>query len=482
MSGTFAPGDTTLQKSAFKELLVTQPTPVIAQGFPYNLNTDALILRKNGSGTSVQANSLAVVSTAAIAGSFSQLISRKAIKYIHGQGILCRFAGLFSAPAANSTIYAGIGNINDGFFFGYQGTTFGIYRRSAGSSEVRTLTVTTKSSTAESVTVTLDGVAKLCPVTNGADTTVTANEIAAVDFAEVGGGWAAKAVGSTVIFRSYRYGSLAGAYSVAGTTIVGAFAQSVVGATPSEAFVARSGWNRDKADGTGVLPNLTLTFGQVFQVRYQWLGFGGIEFYMERPKTLEPVLVHAIEFADTSVVPSLSNPTLPFSMEATNTSNATIVGVSVSSFGIFHEGPNELEGIDRGAIAIKTGITTETPVLTVRNKSIYASKINRVSLRLKRLMLSTDGTKNVVFRLYRDATLVAASFVDVSTNTSPSSYDVSASAISGGTVLPGIGMAKIDTQIFDLDYVLYPDEQITVTASSPLTVDVVVSAGWEELF
>ncbi len=489
MSTVFSQTDSGNQKSAFNELLVTEPFPVVAQGFTYNLSNDALILRKNGSGTSAQTNSMAVISTAAANNSFSQLLSRKSVKYVPGQGIVARFAGFFVTGATNSTQYVGYGSVNDAFAFGYQGTTFGVLRRYGGSSEVRTLTITTKSSTLESVTVTLNGVAKLCPVTNGADSTVTANEIAAVDFSEVGtnGGWQTEAVGNTVIFRSYRSGSLPGAYSVAGSTIVGAFASSVVGVAANDTnFVAQSAWSDDRADAKVELPILDWTKGQVFQIRFQWLGYGMITFYVENPATGKFVLVHRIQYAGTATTPSITNPSLPFMMEAANTTNATVVGPLVSSFGIFHEGENNLFGIARGIVAIKTGITTETPVLTIRNKSTYASKLNRIVLDIHGIAASSDGTKNVVVRVYLNATLVAASFTDVSASTSPASYDTAATSFSGGTLLHGRGMAKVDNIEIRHEkhgsHVLNPGEQITVTIQSAANVDMVVGSEWEELF
>lgn len=475
------------QKSAFDELLVAEPQPVVSMGFPYNINSDLFITRVNGSGTATQSGVSALVKTAAGTSSFAQLLTRRTVKYNPGQGTLIRFAGFFDAGAANNTQFVGYGSINDAFAFGYSGTSFGILRRYGGASETRTLTITTKSSTAENITITLNGVTKSVAVTNGANTTVTANEIAAADYSATGGGWTTEAVGSTVIFRSYRSGALSGAYSLSGaTTAVGTFAQTVAGVAATESFVASTAWNADKIDGKGKLPVIDPTKGNIYQIRFEWLGYGCISYFIAEPTTGKFILVHRIQYPNTANVTSINNPSLPFMIESVNTTNNTAIGPTISSIGMFHEGPNDVRGINRSISATATGITTEKPVLTVRNKSVFQSKLNRIVIDLHNTSVSTDGTKNVVIKIYKDATLVAASFTDIGTNVSPVQYDTAATSITGGTLVHARAIAKIDNisieHPHDLVHPLQPGEQHTITIQSASAVDVVVAFEWEELF
>jgi hypothetical protein len=90
----------------------------------------------------------------------------------------------------------GVGHAEDGAYFGYKGVDFGILYNSRGKREVQTLTISTKSSTAESITVTLNTVPYTVAVTHGASTITTAYEISLGTYA----GWRAEAVGNTVIF------------------------------------------------------------------------------------------------------------------------------------------------------------------------------------------------------------------------------------------------------------------------------------------
>lgn len=475
------------QKSAFDEDLVTIPEPIVVYGFPYNINTDLFITRVNGAGTVSQSGVSSVVSTAAGANSFAQLLTKRTCKYNPGQGVIVRCAGYFTTGAAGSTQYVGFGSINDGFFFGYNGTAFGIVRRYGGVSEVRALTVTTKSSTLESITITLNGVTKSVPVTNGADTTVTANEIAAADYSVTGGGWTTEAVGNTVIFRSYRSGPLSGTYSLSGaSTAVGTFAQTVAGVTASESAVAQTAWNVDKANGTGELPTLDPTKGNVYQIRFQWLGYGMISFYIANPTTGKFVLVHQIQYSNANTVTSINNPTLPFCIEAVNVANTTAMTITFSSIALYHEGPNNTRGPHRAVSSTVTGITTERPVLTIRNKSVFQGKLNRIVCHIDEIDASVDGTKNAVVKVYRNATLVGASFSDVSTNISVVQYDTSATSFSGGLAQHIKGLAKVDSITithggYELSF-LEPGDQLTITVQSTSSTDCVASITWEEVF
>ena len=194
------------QKTAFNELSVAEPTPEVQVQFPYNINTDIWEIRDNKGSSSV-VNNMANLSTGASANQSSSLLSRIPVKYNPGQGALCRFTALYTTGVANSIQYVGIGTEMDGYFFGFNGDTFGILRRQGGKPETRRLEITTKSSNIDSITITLNGDTKAVSVTNGADATVTANEISSTDFSDVGDGWEVHYIGHKVFFTSYTSGA-----------------------------------------------------------------------------------------------------------------------------------------------------------------------------------------------------------------------------------------------------------------------------------
>jgi hypothetical protein len=435
-------------KSAYGESLVANLAHEIILDFNYNVNALLIDSRANQSGTVTQADAMAVLQTGAAANSSASLQSAGRSRYQPGQGTRARFTSLFTTGVANSTQMAGIGDESNGFFFGYNGTAFGVLHRKNGSPEIRTLTVTTGSSHAEDITITLDGDAATdVSVTNTGDTTLTANEIAAHDYSDIGRGWTADAVGATVIFTSWNAASRTGTYSLSSaTSAIGTFAQTVVGAAPTDTWVAQASWNgADKFDGNG-LTGVTLdpTKINVFQVSYQWLGAGAIKFYIQDPDDGDMHLVHTIAYANANTTPSLSIPSLPLCVMAENTSNTSNLTVKTSSMGAFTEGDSELIGPRRGKDASVTlGATSaETPFLTLRNKNVYQSKVNTVPIKILIVSASAEHSKPVEVAFYANATLTGASFSDYSTATSVLETDTSATAFTGGTFLFSIPLGK----------------------------------------
>lgn len=481
------------QKTAFGELLIGELTPIVQIHSAYNINTRIMEARGNSGTSSISSNKFQV-STGAAANQSSTLLSKIAVKYNAGQGGLWRGTAVFSTPAANSTQYIGIGTSSEGFFFGYNGTAFGILRRQGGSPEIRTLEVTTKSTTAEDITITLDGDAVIDVTVSDAtttDATTTANEIASHDYSDVGQGWTAHAMGVNVIFESYNAVSQAGAYTLGGaTTAVGAFAQNVAGAAPTETIVVQTSWNKDKAAGAEILPSLTFTNGNVFEIRYQWLGFGAIEFYIEQPSTGKFILVHRIEYANANTDPSLDNPTLPLCMAVVNTSNTSNIVLQAASMMGAIEGKDLEEGIVNNITAEDTGTgTNETPIFSIHNHTVYQSKINRVRVELTTFTASIDSNtanKPSTIRVRLNPTLTGASFSAVDASTSVVRIDTSATAVSGGTLLFSQIITEGAAPVIDFTKIvdkLNPRDTITVSLeSSSGNVDSVISMNWLELF
>lgn len=70
------------------------------------------------------------------------------------------------------------------------------------------------------------------------------------------------------------------------------------------------------------------TKGNVYQIRFQWLGYGEIQFYIEDPEIGNFVQVHRIQYANQNVNTSIRNPTLQIHASTTNTTNATAMVLS----------------------------------------------------------------------------------------------------------------------------------------------------------
>lgn len=480
-------------KTAFGELSVANLTPEVQIDFPYNINTGLIISRTNGSGTATQSNGKAVLQTTAAANSSAELESIRVLKYDPGQGGLVRFTSIFTTGAANSTQIIGIGNVEDGFFFGYNGTSFGILKRSGGQREIQTLTVTSGAVTATgNITITLDGNNTIVAVTSGDSIQEVVDKIVATDFSGNGRGWTPYARDSTVEFIAYDSGNKSGSFAFADTDTTGvaaSFAETVAGVSPTDTWIAQSSWSEDIMDGTG--PSgvvLDQTKGNVFQIQYQWLGFGAIQFYIEKPSTGAFVLVHRIEYANANTAPSILNPALPLFASAENTSNTSNIQIQSSSMAAFVEGTDKLLGLKESSSNTKTSVgTTQTNIITIRNKNIFQSKSNRVRINLEFMTVSADGTKNVEIQVTKNTVLGGTpSYSDINANQSVIEVDTAGTTITGGRQISDIELGKTegrDRNLLGLDIILHPGETITFSgAAASGTSDISAACSWIERF
>lgn len=451
------PVDTGLQKTAFNELSTAELTPLVNVEFSYNLHPELVNTRENNGVASVDSNRLKL-STGAAANQSAQLFTRVPVKYFAGIGAMVRFSALFSAGVVGSTQLVGVGDSGDGFFVGFDGADFGILKRRGGIPEIRSIQVTVASTTAENITITLDGDADATvAVTNSGNITTTANEIAAHDYSNLGRGWKAIPNGDTVNFISYSSGPKTGVYSLSGaTTAVGVSSQKLAGVSKSDEWVKQIDWNGDRflqsTDPNNSPANVTLdpTKGNVFQIRYQWLGFGQIRFYIEHPEDGQLELIHSIDYANANTVPSINNPTLPICAIAENTTNDTDLIVYSSSMAGFAEGKVPEPVVKHVHIVDVTFIsTTIVPVITLHNNGVYQNKLNRVRMKIASISVSVESGKPAIIQVIKDGILTDASFVEHSAGESVALFDIQATSIANGEVIdahPVNSSSDIDTE------------------------------------
>lgn len=460
-------------KGSFGEALVANLEHEIIVNFTYGIIPSQVIIKANQSGSASHTNSMAVASTGAASNSSCILQTLDRIRYKPGHGSRARFTALFTTGVVDSEQGVGIGDESNGFYFGYDGTSFGVLHRKDGSEEIRTLTVSVGSSTAENITITLNGDAKSdIAVTNTGDVTLTVNEIAAADYSDVGSGWTAHAVGDKVRFISWDAAVKTGTYTLSSaTSAVGSFAQDIVGVVPSDNWIPQSLWNGDdKLDGSGITGvTIDPTKGNVYQISYQWLGYGLISFFIEDPDDGEFHLVHAIRYANANTTPSLSNPTLPMCIFTRNTANTTDISVSSSSMGGFTDGTPQPIGPRAGYNASITlgASAVEKPMITLRCKDIFLSKVNTAILKILLIQGSVDHTKPVEISFYSNTILTGASFLSAGEN-SITETDVAATDFTGGTFLFSVALGKNGNAFMDfskdkLATILIPGDSLTAT-------------------
>ncbi len=486
--------------TAFGELAVAETRPIIQLQFPYSVNPRLVTTSVSGSGTATVANSLLTVATGATASSNSLLRSVLDAKYEPGQGMLARWTSVFQASGADGAeAISGIGNEEDFFGFGYQDTAFGILHRFAGKVEHQTLTISAGAGTASGdITITLDGRDTTVTVAQNDSAQAVARAIDAAAFS----GWDTQAIGADVVFISDLAEVKGAPFAFDDTDTTGTaatFAETITGAAPTNAFIAQTVWNEDNLDGDGDVANpsgmnLDHDTGNVFQVQYQWLGFGQVLFEVENPATGRFVDVHRVEYANANTTPSIQNPTLPLWVSVKNGSSATNITVQTSSMAVFTEGAagGLLEGLNNSAFGSATGdLTTETAILALKSKPIFQGVANRVQARFEVLSFSAvgaGGAKFTTLRAWANPILGGnPSFTDVDTATSIMAFDTSGTTVSGGNKVAEFGFGK-NVESFVLDLTPFtgnvpPGTLIVITVElSGGTSDVDVSLIWRELF
>jgi hypothetical protein len=411
-------------------------TPIFQADAVYGINNGLVLTTEITGGTASASDSMFTCSTGTSVGGAAVIQSRKRLRYRPGQGVLCRFAGLFTTPVSNSYQLLGCGHAEDGYYFGYQGTTFGILHVQRGGREVRTLTVTTASSTTESVTVKLNGVDYTVAVTNSGNINRTVWEISQGTFS----GWRAEAVGSTVRFIADSAGAKSGAYSLTGTTAVGTFAQTKAGVASTDTFIAQSSWNGDKLTGTGA-SGVTIdpTKNNAYSINIQSLGAGAVVFKVlvcpSNANNITWVTVHTIRSPNTMTTTHVGNPSFPFTMTAYSAGSTTNLTVKCGSFVGFIEGQKKLHGNRFSYINTSTAVGSGSivPLFTIKNDRYYGGRVNQSVVNLLSVLGAIKHTSPVIYYLIKNGSLTGNPvFTSYATN-SVTTVDTAATAVSYST-------------------------------------------------
>lgn len=325
--------------STFGELLTAKLTTIGQGDFVFNVNNQIFTNRQFSGGSLTVSDGMAVLDSGTDPSGSAVVQLRRGLKYKPGQGSLMRATALFDTPSAGNAQFVGLGTSETGYFIGYFGGYFGILHSEDGQREIRKLTITTGAGTGN-VIVTLDGSAISVPVTGASDITQTAYQLSLYDYSQVGrGGWLTDVVGDSVYFISARSGPMGGSYSVAGSSIVGTFSQVKAGEAQTNTFIPSGSFNIDTLDGNGPSRmNLNPQAGNVYQIGFQYLGFGNAKFYVENPETGTPYQFHEIKNANTRTTPVLKNPNVNVLATCANIGGTTAKQLKTASMAGYVEG------------------------------------------------------------------------------------------------------------------------------------------------
>jgi hypothetical protein len=399
---------------------------------------------------------------------------------------------IFGPPVADTYQLCGLGNVESGFYFGYQGLDFGVHHFTGALREVRTLTIPAGGvGLGASVTVTLNGQSKTFTINGGSSANQTSWEISYKDWTNVGGGWVAEAYDGVIYFIALRTGPRTGTYS---TSIVGAtFAQYIAGTSVAGTFVSQSAWNIDTMDGNGP-SRMTLdkTKGNVYQIGFQYLGYGNTRFAIEDPQTGQFQSCHMIRQANSRLTPVLSDPHASVIWTVSNAGSTTSTHMTGASGAIFCEGEVSRNiGPAFSAYGANTGIdTAEEPVLTVRSNRIFRNKVGYGELDISTLSATVPetGAHYIILRVYKNLKLTGpVNFTNVNSQQSIASYDTSATGFESNQntlvasyVIPYGGSINVDLK--GDNFFLSVGESLTITAQSDTSggADVICAITWFE--
>jgi len=242
----------------------------------------------------------------------------------------------------------------------------------------------------------------------------------------------------------------------------------------TEYFTPQSAWTIDVCDGSGSVMNpsnilLDQTKGNVYQIQFQWLGFGSIKYFIEKPSSGDFTLVHVDEYSNNHTRPSVHNPTLPLHLHAENTTNNTDITLQCSSMGAFVEGEEAFLG-PTNAFENTKGVNTETSIFSLSGKTSYGGQVNLVEAIVQMLSVGNETNKNAIFRIWEDCTLGGSpSYQDINTNNSIVQVDTSGTTVSGGKLVYAVVVGKDSGEGFnlkELDIRLRPGHTLTFTCST----------------
>lgn len=464
--------------TAFGEISAAQPFPIAQITAPYGLLEKTESFTGLGGSTRAE-NSVFVASTGTDPNGFSALLTRRQVQYRAGQGLLGRFTAIFDAGVADNDQVAGLVINTEQLGFGFQGTGFGVVYQHDGESEIQELTITTPASSAESATITVNATGFTVPLTSGTvqhnafEIAVSLNaQVPDYDFSSNNDQVVARSLlaipGTTFAFTS--------------STAVAAWVEVQDGAVPISDFVPQASWNVD------IRPDLDPQKGNVYQVQMQYLGFGGIEFFVEDSKSAQLMLVHRIQFANTSTETSVGNPTFRVGWVSRNRGNTTNIetkGGSASGFiqgsAFRTESPRAVE--DTNATV---PVGTFQNIFTLRNRLVFGTRRNRVEFFGLSLTAATDSNKAAIIEVCLNSIITGDldfQYIDKVNSIIEVARDegaVTCGRLVSSFIVPASSGVVVNLE--ELASLLLPGETVTIsgsiTAGAPASVN--ASLIWQE--
>lgn len=464
------PNGEELPTTAFGDLKTESKTPVTQLSAEYGLLTKTLtVTDSNASGSNaIVDNKFTCQSGVAIDG-LASILSLRQIKYRAGQGALAEFTAIFSPGVVDNQQAAGLITAENVFTFGFVDDVFGITHAHDGESESQELTITTAAAGTENATVEVNGAAYIVPLTAG---TIQHNAFEIANSLNTQVPNYAFSSNDDQVVAQATLPEPAGVFSFTSATAVAAWTQTIAGVAITVDHIPQADWNIDTrltGDSEDILDTAK---GNVYQIQYQYLGFGAIKFFVEDSKTGNFILVHIIRYANKFLTPSVTNPSFRVGWLVRNLGNNTNVTVSGSSAGLFVEGKikRNTPPLSENNTQLGVGLVL-TNIIAFRNRLHFGNKVNRAEVFPLLAAAATDANKPAVFEIIAnpefggdvDFTYVdkVNSLMEIATDSVPV---LSGRNIGTITVVAGSSETIPFNEREDLDFTAFPGTSFSIAA------------------
>lgn len=445
-------------RTMFGEQSVSPLTPIVQISAQYGKEDDLNIINSDG-GTYKLEGSLYSVSSGTSPIGLSSLNAKKQATYRPGQGLIGRYSAVFDVPKILTLQAAGLITSEDSFTFGYLGLDFGIIRAFDGVVEAQELTITTSGS--GTLTVVINNIGYDVPITSGT-TQHNAWEIAEYFRLNPAENYIITSNDNTV-FMMNRTPGAQGVFTVTGGgSFTGTFNQVAAGVDVSLELININDFNGDD------LSWFDPQFGNVYEIKFGYLGFSSIEFYIKNQDTNKLVLAHILIYKD-KLKPIARNPTFRIGWVARNLGNGENVTVSGASAMAAVEGSivydNQTRAVENVDISVGQSLTN---MITLRNRFHFGGIINRATINPRTLSFATNDARGAIFSIIAMADFdgdLNYEYVDKENSIIEVAYD--SVGVSGGRVVASFNVARdAPLNLFSSDFqtLLEPDQYFTVAA------------------
>lgn len=253
--------------------------------------------------------------------------------------------------------------------------------------------------------------------------------------------------------------------------------------------------NLDDLSGTnGSEINIDFTKNNLYRITYGWLGIAPAVYEVFAGAETGWVPFHVFSKANQITESEISVPNLPLRARVAKESSDSSTDISLR-IGCMGGGLNAVPETDPASrsFSLTNSITidadTRTNILTLKSKTNFQSKTNRIRAVLRMITVSSEGNKPVQLDIVKNGSLATSSFTDVDSDSSVMQSDTTKTEVTGGTSVHPLQLQKSDSTFVHLPGALDaagirwdPGDQISLTARSTQSSDIIGALRWLEQF